>query len=65
MSSSCVRDSSVAIPFECLRCQNFEMLSRRLDRLSALAGWTTPEQDLMRAKPTRKILQIDGQERMF
>lgn len=65
MSSCRVRDSSVAISPECFQCQNFKMLSRRLDRLSALAGWTTPEQDLMRVKPTRKALQIDGQERLF
>lgn len=64
MSSSRVRDSS-AIPQLRFQCQNFKMLERRLYRLSALAGWTTPEQDLMLAKPTRKVLRLDGQVRLF
>lgn len=65
MSSSRVRDSSPAIPPLRLQCQNFKMLERRLARLSALAGWTTPELDLMRAKPTRKFLRLAGQVRLF
>lgn len=65
MSSSRVRDSSLTIPPLRLQCQNFKMLERRLIRLSALAGWTTPEQDLMRAKPTRKALRFDGQGKLF
>lgn len=65
MSSSRVRDSSPAIPPLRLQCQNFKMLERRLIRLSALAGWTSPEFDLMRAKPTSKVLRLDGQDRLF
>lgn len=65
MSSSRVRDSSPAILPLRLQCQNFKMLERRFVRLSALAGWTTPEHDLICAKPTRKALLLDGQERLF
>ena len=65
MSSSRVRDSSLAIPPLRLQCQNFKMLERRMARLSALAGWTTPELDLMRVKPSKKALWLDGQGRLF
>lgn len=65
MSSSRVRDSSLAIPPLRLQCQNFKMFKRRLIRLSALAGWTTPEHELMREKPTRKTLCLNGQGRLF
>ena len=65
MSSSRVRDSSFAIPPLRLQCQIFKMLECRLARLSAFAGWTTPELDLLRAKPTRKVSRLDGQGRLF
>ena len=64
MSSSRVRDSSqVACPS--VGTYRVKALVLRLKILSERAGWTSAEQDLMRAKPTRKALQIDGQVRLF